>query len=113
MEQGVGVESRQSGIQRTTSTPEWYGVSSKGWSGLRLARHGYQETGSGPPKRTVSRASRENTSGGRGKSRVGSVDSARGQENLPSLGLVSQASGRKPEFSAGDGTSKIRNVKQR
>ncbi|MPC78434.1 hypothetical protein E2C01_072920 [Portunus trituberculatus] len=41
MEQGVGVESR-------------------------LARHGCQETGSGPPKRAVNRASRENTSGGRG-----------------------------------------------
>ncbi|MPC58142.1 hypothetical protein E2C01_052138 [Portunus trituberculatus] len=44
---------------------------------------------------------------------LGSVDSARTQENLPPLSLVAQASGRKPEFSAGDGTSKIRNVKQR
>ncbi|MPD05920.1 hypothetical protein E2C01_101692 [Portunus trituberculatus] len=55
--------------------------------GLRLARHGCQETGSGP-------------------------QSERAQENLPSLGLVAQTSGREPEFSAGDGTSKIRNVKQ-
>ncbi|MPC51345.1 hypothetical protein E2C01_045189 [Portunus trituberculatus] len=43
--------------------------SSKGWSGLRLAKQGGQKTASGPPKRAVSRASRENTSEGRGKSR--------------------------------------------
>ncbi|MPC90849.1 hypothetical protein E2C01_085852 [Portunus trituberculatus] len=53
----------------TTSKPEWYSGSPKGWSGLRLARHGCQETGSGPPKRAANRASRKDTSGGRGESR--------------------------------------------
>ncbi|MPD06204.1 hypothetical protein E2C01_101998 [Portunus trituberculatus] len=37
------------------------------WSGLKLGRHGCRETDSGPPKRAVSSASRENTSGGRGE----------------------------------------------